>query len=78
MTKLWHIAPVRLLGIVQALIALAIGFGLNLSPEQVALVLAAVASIAGIAGDQVAVSRTALDQLADAETTAGTGINGTT
>ena len=37
--------PALILGAVQALLALAIGFGLDLSPEQVALILAATAAV---------------------------------
>lgn len=42
---LWNREPALILGAVQALIAVAVGFGLNLSPEQVSLVLAATAAV---------------------------------
>lgn len=37
--------PALILGAVQALLALAVGFGLKLTPEQMALILAASAAI---------------------------------
>lgn len=42
---IWNREPALILGAVQALIALAVGFGLNLSPEQVSLILAATAAV---------------------------------
>lgn len=40
--------PVVILGVVQAIVALAVGFGLQWSGEQVALVTAASAAILGL------------------------------
>lgn len=40
--------PALILAALQAIIAVAIGFGLNLTPEQVALIVAAVAAIFGV------------------------------
>ena len=37
--------PVAIVAVVESLIALAIGFGANVSPEQMALILAAVTSV---------------------------------
>jgi hypothetical protein len=37
--------PVLILGLIQAVVALAVGFGLNWTAEQVSLVLAAVAAV---------------------------------
>ena len=40
--------PALLLGLVQAVIALAIGFGLHISPEQFGLIMAATAALAAV------------------------------
>ena len=40
--------PVLILGAVNALLALAVGFGLHVTPEQVGLINAAVAAIAAV------------------------------
>lgn len=40
--------PVLVLGVVQAIVALAVGFGLQWSGEQVALVTAAAAAVLGL------------------------------
>lgn len=40
--------PVLVLGAVNAVIALAVGFGLNVSPEQVGLINAAVAALISV------------------------------
>lgn len=40
--------PALILAAVQAVIALAVGFGLNWTPEQVSLVLAATAAVLGL------------------------------
>lgn len=42
---IWNREPALILGAVQALIAVAVGFGLDLTPEQVSLVLAATAAV---------------------------------
>lgn len=39
--------PAVILGLVSALIALAVGFGLDITPEQVGLIMAAVTAIIG-------------------------------
>lgn len=41
--------PALILNLVGALIALAVGFGLNVTPEQVGLILAATTSVLGFA-----------------------------
>lgn len=64
MKHLWQAAPVRVLAAVQAVIALAVGFGLSWTDEQVALVLAAVSAVVGLIGDGTAVSRSAMTELA--------------
>lgn len=45
---LFNREPAMILGLIQAVIALAIGFGLNWSAEQVSLVLAATAAILAV------------------------------
>lgn len=40
--------PALILGAVQAILAVAIGFGLNVTPEQLALILAATAAVLGV------------------------------
>ena len=45
---LWRAEPVAILAAVNALIALGVGFGLNLSTEQQALILAAVSALIGL------------------------------
>jgi len=42
---IWNREPALILGALQALIAVAVGFGLDLSPEQVSLILAASAAV---------------------------------
>lgn len=46
--KLWAAEPVAILAAVNAIIALAVGFGLNLSTEQQGLIFAAASAILGI------------------------------
>lgn len=54
MTKLWGREPVAFLGVVNAGIALAVGFGVKLSPPQVGLINAfAAAVLALVARSQV-------------------------
>lgn len=45
---LWGREPALILGLVQSLLALAVGFGLNISTEQMALILAAVAAVLSV------------------------------
>lgn len=40
--------PALVMAAIQAVLALAVGFGLSISPEQIALILAAVAAIVGV------------------------------
>lgn len=47
-TTLWNREPVAIVAAVQALLAVAVGFGLALDAEQVALILAAVAAVLGL------------------------------
>ena len=42
---MWKREPALILGAIQAIVALAVGFGLNFTAEQVALVAAAAAAI---------------------------------
>lgn len=42
---MWHREPALILGAVNALLALAVGFGLSVTPEQVGLINAAVAAV---------------------------------
>jgi hypothetical protein len=44
---IWNREPALVVAAVNALIALAVGFGLELEPEQVALINAAVAAVLG-------------------------------
>lgn len=48
MGKLWGREPAMVLAAVQAVIALAVGFGLDWSAEQVALVVSASAAVLGL------------------------------
>lgn len=45
---LWGREPATILAAVQACIALAVGFGLDLTAEQTALILAALAAVLGL------------------------------
>ena len=45
---LWGREPAAIIAVIQALIALGIGFGLNLSGEQTALIVAAFAAVLGL------------------------------
>lgn len=45
MGKLWGREPALIIGVVNALLAVAVGFGLDVTPEQVGLVNAAVAAV---------------------------------
>jgi hypothetical protein len=45
---MWNREPALILAAVQACLAVAIGFGLNVSPEQLALILAATAAVLGL------------------------------
>lgn len=45
MNTLWNREPALIIGVVTALIALAVGFGLDVTQEQVSLIVAAVAAI---------------------------------
>lgn len=47
MSNLWNREPAAIIGMVQALLAVAIGFGLDLSSEQLGLILAALAAVLG-------------------------------
>ena len=40
--------PALILGLIQAVIAVAVGFGLNVSPEQVGLIMALSAAVAAV------------------------------
>lgn len=54
MTRIWNREPVLSLALVQAAIGLATAFGLNLSGEQVAAVMAFTATLLGwVAREQV-------------------------
>lgn len=46
MPKIFGREPALVLGLVSALIALSIGFGLNITAEQVSLIMAAVVAVA--------------------------------
>lgn len=46
MIDLWRHEPALIIGFVQALIALAVAFGLNLTPEQVGGIVAALTALA--------------------------------
>ena len=48
MGTLWGREPALILGLVQAALALAIGFGLRLTPEQMGLVMAFTASLLAV------------------------------
>lgn len=48
MTDLWGREPAAVLAAVQAVLALAVGFGLDLSGEQVSLIVAASAAVLGL------------------------------
>jgi len=45
---LWGREPAAIIAVIQALIALGIGFGLNLSGEQFGLIMAASAAVIGL------------------------------
>lgn len=45
---IWHREPALILGAVNALIAVAVGFGLSVTPEQVGLINAAVAAVLSV------------------------------
>lgn len=47
-STLWGREPALILAAVQALLALLVGFGLDLSAEQVSLITAAVAAVVGL------------------------------
>lgn len=66
--NLWHIAPNRIVGVIEAIIAVAISFGLDWTPEQVGAIIAALTLIGGVIGDATTASRAALRQLADSQT----------
>ena len=46
--NLWNREPAIIMGLVTSLIALAVGFGLSISGEQVALITAAVAAVLSV------------------------------
>lgn len=48
MASLWGREPALILGAVNALIALAVGFGLGITPAQVGLINAAVAAVLSV------------------------------
>ena len=48
MKSLWNREPAVILGAVNALIALGVGFGLKLTPEQVGLILAATSAVLAV------------------------------
>jgi hypothetical protein len=48
MSSLWGREPALILACVQAVLACAVGFGLDLTSEQMALVLAATAAVLGL------------------------------
>ena len=68
--SLWGREPALILGALQAVIALAISFGLNLSPEQVGAILAASAAVlAVVTRSQVSPSATVAAETALASPT---------
>ena len=48
MGSLFGREPAMVMAALQSLLALAVGFGLSVSPEQIALILAAVAGVVGL------------------------------
>jgi hypothetical protein len=48
MRNLWNREPALILGAVQTLLALAVAFGLHLTPEQVGAVMAAAAAVVAL------------------------------
>jgi hypothetical protein len=48
MSNLWGREPALIMGMVTALISLAVGFGLDITPEQVSLIVAAVAAVLSV------------------------------
>ena len=48
MKNLWNREPAAILGALQAVLALALSFGLELSTEQVGAILAATAAVLGV------------------------------
>lgn len=48
MATLWGREPALLIGLANALLALAIGFGANITPEQVGLILAAATAVLAV------------------------------
>ena len=73
MTKLWGREPALILAAIQAAVALAVGFGLPVTPEQVALIVAFSAAALGVVvrsqvtplGSVPAVTQDRLDAMAD-------------
>jgi hypothetical protein len=45
---MWNREPALILAAVQAVLAVAIGFGLDVTPEQLSLILAATAAVLGL------------------------------
>jgi len=63
--NVWLNAPGRVIAFVEAVLALVIAFGLQLSGEQVAAIVAVTTMGLGLLTDKVAVSREALNALAE-------------
>lgn len=50
LSKIWNAEPIVIIGAIQALIAVGVGFGLNLTSEQTALILGAVSAVLALFG----------------------------
>lgn len=63
--SLWGREPALILAVIQAAIALAVGFGLNLTAEQVSLITALVAAIIGVVIRRQVWSPASVQEIAD-------------
>lgn len=64
MKSLWGAEPTMILAVVSAGIALAIGFGANISTQQMGLIMAFVAAVLGLINRSQVTSPTALQNMA--------------
>ena len=64
-STLWGREPALILAVVQAAIALAVGFGLNLTAEQVSLITALVAAVIGVLIRRQVWSPASVQEIAD-------------
>lgn len=66
MKSLWNAEPTMVLAVISAGISLGVGFGLNISTQQMGLIMAFAAAVLGLVNRSQVTSPTALQQMTPA------------